>query len=79
LAEAERVDPLAMGATRVHWKPVWAVQEEQFEQMVVNSQHIKAVPGRKTDTHDRTWIADLLRHGLLKSNFLQVAVSEAPR
>lgn len=41
--------------------------------LVVNAQHIKAVPGRKTDTKDAEWIADLLQHGLLKASFLPSA------
>ena len=61
---------LAMEATGVYWRPVWAVLEGQFEQMLVNPQHIKAVPGRKTDTRDCAWIADLLQHGLLKGSFV---------
>lgn len=61
---------VAMEATGVYWRPVWAVLEGQFEQMLVNPQHIKAVPGRKTDTKDCEWIADLLQHGLLKGSFV---------
>jgi len=59
-----------MEATSVYWRPVWAMLEGQFEQMLVNPQHIKAVPGRKTDTKDCEWIADLLQHGLLKGSFV---------
>jgi transposase len=61
---------VAMEATGVYWRPVWAVLEGQFEQMLVNPQHIKAVPGRKTDAKDCEWIADLLQHGLLKGSFV---------
>jgi hypothetical protein len=43
------VTHVAMEATGVYWRPVWAVLEGQFEQLLVNPQHIKAVPGRKTD------------------------------
>jgi transposase len=64
------VTHIAMEATSVYWRPVWAVLEGQFEQMLVNPQHIKAVPGRKTDTKDCEWIADLLQHGLLKGSFV---------
>ncbi|HTX77701.1 MAG TPA: IS110 family transposase [Terracidiphilus sp.] len=64
------VTHLAMEATGIYWRPVWAVLEGQFEQMLVNPQHIKAVPGRKTDTRDAEWIADLLQHGLLKGSFV---------
>jgi transposase len=44
--------------------------EGQFELLLVNAQHIKAVPGRKTDVQDSEWIADLLRHGLLRASFV---------
>lgn len=64
------VTQVAMEATGVYWRPVWAVLEGQFEQLLVNPQHIKAVPGRKTDTKDCEWIADLLQHGLLKGSFV---------
>jgi transposase len=59
-----------MEATGVYWRPVWAVLEGQFEQLLANPQHIKAVPGRKTDAKDCEWIADLLQHGLLKGSFV---------
>ena len=64
------VTHVAMEATGVYWRPVWAVLEGQFEQLLVNPQHIKAVPGRKTDAKDCEWIADLLQHGLLKGSFV---------
>jgi hypothetical protein len=64
------VTHLAMEATGVYWRPVWVVLEGQFEQMLVNPQHMKAVPGRKTDARDCEWIADLLQHGLLKGSFV---------
>ena len=64
------VNQVAMEATGVYWRPVWEVLEGQFEQMLVNPQHIKAVPGRKTDTQDCEWITDLLQHGLLKGSFV---------
>ena len=64
------VTHVAMEATSVYWRPVWAVLEGQFEQMLVNPQHIKAVPGRKTDTKDCEWIADLLQLGLLPGSFV---------
>lgn len=61
---------IAMEATGVYWKPAFNLLEGQFELLVVNAQHIKAVPGRKTDVRDAEWIADLLQHGLLKSSFI---------
>ncbi len=62
---------VAMESTGVYWKPVYNLLEAaNFEPMVVNAQHIKAVPGRKTDVRDAEWIADLLRHGLLRASFI---------
>ena len=60
---------VAMESTGVYWQPVYNILEESFEVLLVNAQHIKAVPGRKTDVRDCEWIADLLRHGLLKGSF----------
>lgn len=54
----------------MYWKPVFNLLEGSFEVLVVNAQHIKAVPGRKTDVKDAEWIADLLQHGLLKASFI---------
>lgn len=61
---------VAMESTGVYWKPVYAILEGHFEIIVANAQHIKRVPGRKTDVKDAEWIADLLRHGLLKASFV---------
>jgi transposase len=63
---------VAMESTGIYWRPVYNVLEAagQFDLLVVNAQHIKAVPGRKTDTHDAAWIASLLRHGLLRGSFI---------
>jgi transposase len=61
---------VAFEATGVYWKPVFNLLEGNFEVLVVNAQHIKAVPGRKTDIKDAEWIADLLQHGLLKASFI---------
>src|SRR5260370_8724629 len=61
---------VAMESTGVYWKPIWNVLEEELELLLVNAQHIKAVPGRKTDTKDAEWIADLLQHGLLRASFV---------
>src|SRR5262249_21226337 len=60
----------AMEATGVDWQPVWNVLEGSFEVWLVNAQHIKAVPGRKTDVRDCEWLADLLRHGLVRPSFV---------
>jgi transposase len=60
----------AMESTGTYWKPVWAVLEGQFDLTLCNAAHIKQVPGRKTDQKDAEWIADLLRHGLLRKSFV---------
>jgi transposase len=61
---------VAMESTGVYWRPVYNLLEGQFALLVVNAQHIKAVPGRKTDVKDAAWIAELLRHGLLRGSFI---------
>lgn len=61
----------AMESTGVYWKPVYNIfEQEGIETIIVNAQHIKAVPGRKTDVKDAEWIADLVRHGLVKPSFV---------
>jgi transposase len=64
---------VAMESTGVYWRPIWNLLEGQFELLLVNAQHIKAVPGRKTDIKDAEWIADLLQHGLLRASFVPPA------
>jgi len=64
------VTHLAMESTGVYWKPVWNLLEGQLELLLVNARHVKAVPGRKTDVADCEWLADLLRHGLLRGSFV---------
>jgi transposase len=61
---------VAMESTGEYWKPVFNILENNFEVLLVNAQHIKAVPGHKTDVKDSEWIAELLRHGLLKASFV---------
>jgi len=63
-------DAVAMEATGVYWKPVVNVLESQCEVLVANAEHMRAVPGRKTDVNDAEWIATLLRHGLLRPSFI---------
>jgi transposase len=67
------VTHVAMESTGVYWKPIYNVLERHFELLVVNAQHIKAVPGRKTDVRDAEWIAELLQHGLLRPSFVPTA------
>jgi transposase len=64
------VTQVAMESTGVFWKPVFNVLEGSVEVILVNAQHIKAVPGRKTDVRDCEWIAQLLEHGLLRASFI---------
>lgn len=64
------VTHVAMESTGVFWKPVYNLLEGDFTVLVVNAQHIKAVPGRKTDVKDAEWIADLLRHGLVRGSYI---------
>jgi transposase len=64
------VTHVAMESTGVYWKPVWNLLEDRFALLLVNAQHVKAVPGRKTDVADCQWIAQLLRHGLLRASFV---------
>jgi transposase len=61
---------VAMEATGNYWMPVYNLLEGHFELIVANAAHMKAVPGRKTDVADAHWIADLLRHGLLRASFI---------
>jgi transposase len=64
------VTHVAMEATGVYWKSIYNLLENRFELILANAQHIKAVPGRKTDVQDSEWIADLLRHGLIRGSFV---------
>src|ERR1700687_1426999 len=61
---------VALESTGVYWKPVYAILEGALQIVVANAQHVKKVPGRKTDVKDAEWIADLLCHGLLRSSFV---------
>lgn len=67
---SESCTHVAMESTGVYWKPVYAILEGSFELVVANAQHVKKVPGRKTDVKDAEWLADLLCHGLLRSSFV---------
>lgn len=67
---AHAVTHVATESTGVYWKCVYYVLEDDFELLLVNAQHIKHVPGRKTDTIDAAWIAQLLACGLLKGSLV---------
>ena len=64
------VSCIAMEATGVYWKPVYYLLEDDFELLLVNAQHVKNVPGRKTDVGDAQWLCQLLEHGLLRASFV---------
>jgi transposase len=64
------VTHVAMESTGVYWKPVWNILDGRFELILVNAQHFKAVPGRKTDMRDCEWLAELLQHGLVRGSFV---------
>jgi len=60
----------AIESTGVYWQPVFNVLEHVCTVVLVNAQHVKAVPGRKTDVRDAEWLAQLLEHGLLRPSFI---------
>jgi transposase len=77
---------LACGCTHVaiesagdYWKPVFNILEATCEVLLVNAQHVKAVPGRKTDVKDAAWLAELLQHGLLRARFIPPVAQPALR
>lgn len=70
---------VAMESTGDYWKPVYNLLEGSFQMLLVNAQHVKHVPGRKTDVGDAQWLAELLQHGLLKASFIPPAPQRALR
>ncbi len=66
----EGVTHVVMESTGVYWKPVYHVLEGSFQLLLVNAQHVKQVPGRKTDVKDSQWLAELLQYGLLRGSFI---------
>jgi transposase len=90
LAEGVGVTHVVMESTGVYRLPVWGLLEGTFDLMLVNPQHFRAVPGRKTDQKDCEWLAQLLQYGLLRGSFvppqeiretarIDVLSSKAPR
>jgi len=67
---AEGITHVGMESTGIYWRPVYAVLEGHFTLIVANAQHIKNVPGRKTDVKDAEWLANLVRHGLIRASFV---------
>jgi transposase len=71
---------ILMEATGVYWKPVWHILSDgDFALTLANAAHVKNVPGRKTDTNDATWLADLLAHGLVRGSFVPDAQTQEQR
>lgn len=71
---------IAMEATGVYWKPVWHILSDgDFALTLANAAHVKNVPGRKTDSNDATWLADLLAHGLVRGSFVPDAQTQEQR
>jgi transposase len=64
------VTHVAMESSGVLWKPIWNLLEDRFTILLVNAQHVKQVPGRKTDVSDAEWLAQLLQHGLLRGSLV---------
>jgi transposase len=67
---AEGVTLVGMESTGVFWKPVYYVLEDVVECWLLSAQHLKKVPGRKTDVSDSEWIAELVAHGLVRPSFV---------
>ena len=74
-----RIDHVALESTGVYWRPVFNLLEAGRTIVLVNAQHRAKVPGRKTDIQDAAWLADLLRHGLVRASFIPPAPLRALR
>ena len=64
------VTRVGMESTGVYWKPVYYLLEERFECWLLNAQHLRNVPGRKTDVQDSAWTCQLVEHGLVRASFV---------
>lgn len=64
---------VAMESTGVYWKPIYNILEGHLQVVVVNGQHLKGVPGRKTDVRDAEWLAECFQLGLLRASFIPPA------
>ena len=67
---AAQCTQIALESTGVYWKPVFNILEDALKVILINPEHAHALRGRKTDVKDAEWLADLLRHGLLKASFI---------
>ena len=68
--QAHGVTHVALESTGVYWKPVYYALEDSVAVVLANAQHVKAVPGRKTDVRDSAWLAQLVEHGLIRGSFV---------
>src|SRR5262249_9113149 len=76
---AARCTHVAMESTGIFWRPVYNLLEASFELLLVNAQHVKIVPGRKSDVRDSEWLAQLLELGLLRRSFVPSGPPREPR
>lgn len=68
--QAYGVTHVAMESTGVYWKPIYYLLEDGFTVLLINMQHLKQVPGRKSDVKDSEWLAQLLECGLLRGSLV---------
>jgi transposase len=73
------IEQVALESTADYWKPIFNILEGDYEVFLVNAQHVKKVPGRKTDAKDAEWLAELMLHGLLKASFIPAKPQRALR
>ncbi|MGH9047169.1 MAG: IS110 family transposase [Acidimicrobiales bacterium] len=65
------VETVAMEATGIYWRPVYYALEGLFDELwLCNAQHVKNVPGRKSDLSDAEWLADVAAHGMVRPSFV---------
>ena len=67
---AHGVTLVGMESTGVFWRPVFYTLEDAMECWLLNAQHMRNVPGRKSDVADAGWIAQLVEHGLVRPSFV---------
>ena len=77
--QAQGCTQVVMESTGVYWKPVWHVLEDTCTLVLANAQHVRNIPGRKSDANDAVWLADLLAHGLIRGSFVPPAPVQALR
>lgn len=75
---SQQVTHVAIESTGVYWRPVFNILEAVCTVILVNAQHVKAVPGRKTDVRDSEWLADLTQPWLASSQFHSPAAHPRP-